>query len=106
MSKPTDEQIRAELATLKDYAPRIRQRNAFGDDNRTKIDAQIHFLSAYILNPYTDSGRYSPGEDGDNDELDIDEQFEVYNSVLDVDRWLKGEEPDTPSSGWEPLLVT
>lgn len=49
MKAPTDKQIKKELAELKRIAPLIRQRDAFGGDNRAKIDAQIWVLEEDCL---------------------------------------------------------
>ena len=43
-TKPTSEQIAAEIALLQAVHPKVPTHSFFGDDNRAAIDAQIRVL--------------------------------------------------------------
>lgn len=96
--KPTEEEIVAEIATLKDYAPRIRQKNMFGQSNREKIDAQIATLEAL---PKDLTSRYEPDETADEYE---ETDWEVFNESKDAFNWATQGMGDKPSDGWKDLL--
>lgn len=94
---PTNEEVQAELARLIDLAPRIRQRDAFGGDNRAKINAQI-----LVLKGTHDSDYFYPEDEEDNEFYD--EEFEVYMAAQDAEDWLDGV-GEGLADGWEPLVV-
>ena len=99
---PNDQQVAEELAKLKDLAPRIRQKSAFGNSNRDQIDAQIAILEGTPLSSYE-----VDETDEDLDESELDEQREIYNAANDAYEWLtKGKlcDGDTLSESWLPLV--
>ena len=97
--KPTQDQIDAEVAKLKEMKPHVRRFGGFGSDNHKAIEAQIDVLEndlteTQFLNKYFD-------------EDDID----IYDSASDAFQWKMGVERDTegddgyapPSYEWEFL---
>lgn len=92
MKDKTDKQIANELAALKDLAPRIRQRSAFGDDNRANIEAQIEVLEDFM----SESEIYDKEESGDWGQDTVSSAIEALN-------WMNGEEDEALSKGWEVL---
>lgn len=95
---PTKEQIEAEVAKLREMAPRIRQRSSFGDDNRAKIDAQIAILSGEKTLSYFEVDETCE----DFDESDS----EIFFEAKAAHDWMtEGRLEDGPlSAGWEKLL--
>lgn len=92
MKTPTTEEIATELAKLKDMAPRIRQRDTFGGNNRAGIDAQIRVFEERMS---TDA-IYDKWDDNPD----------ACDSAIEARQWLDGEAEDgAPSEGWAPLLV-
>lgn len=93
MKPPTLEEIAAELAALKDMAPRIRQRDAFGGDNRAGIDAQIRVIERGM----SESAIYDKWDDAN--------AGDVASSAIEARQWLDGEAEDgAPSEAWRGLL--
>lgn len=93
MKKPIREEITTELATLKDMAPRIRQRDAFGGDNRAGIDAQIRVLEKDM------------NESAIRDKWDGENDYDIESAAMEARQWLNGEAEDgAPSEGWKGLL--
>jgi len=76
---PTQEQIDAAVAHLKEVAPQIPQRDAFSGDNRQKIDLAIRTLET----------GYSLIEDWDDEQIDDD--YDLYRTGEDAADWLNGE---------------
>lgn len=96
--KPTDEEVKAEIARLKEMQPKVRHMDTFGGNNREKIDAQIDVLE----------------ESMDEDEIyerwgnddDPDENYDIISNARYALEWVDGESEDgePPSKGWEPLV--
>lgn len=93
MKTPTAKEIEKEIATLKDMAPRIRQEDAFGGDNRAKIEAQIEALDDLMSENECDDKEESGDWDSD-----------VASEARAAVQWMDGEE-DKPSDGWKSLLL-
>jgi len=89
MTKPTREEVQAEISKLKELAPVIRQVTMFGDDNRAAIEAGIVVLVRNLT------------------EDQIWDRFTVSHtrdSALCAWDWVNGGEMDgSPSTNWEPL---
>ena len=89
--KRTDEEIAAEIAKLHGLKDRIRQVSAFGDSNRTAIEAQIETLE----HEWDEDDVYTEfATDADN----------VLDSALEARKWADGDENGAPSTGWESLV--
>jgi hypothetical protein len=93
---PTDAEIEAAVAHLKEVAPLIPQRNAFGDDNRAKIDLAIETLEA----------GYSLVDEWSDEQIDDD--YDLYTAGEDAGNWLNGQYEiedgvDFPNS-WDSLV--
>lgn len=88
MSKPTTEEVKAEIEKLKALKDKVRPRTLFGDDNRAAVQAQID-----ALEDPTGEVDYGTEHEADN-----------YN---DAKEWLRrGDTGDgTPSSGWANLVT-
>lgn len=104
-TKPTREQIAAEIAALQGMLPKVRPFSFFGEDNRAAIGAQLEVLMRGLsFNQVYDRW----GEDTDAEELD-EEAFDqrLLDCALHAAQWLAGErcadEADTPSKSWEGL---
>lgn len=91
-SKPgpkTDEEIDAEIATLREMKPRVRHFTAFGDDNWKAIELQI-----FVLEERMDTDQ--AGDEYD----DADE----YSHATEAIQWMEGEIETAPSEGWKELV--
>lgn len=92
--KPTQEQITAEIAKLKDLAPRIRQHDAFGGNNRAKIDAEIRVLEKNMTHDQIDEHW---------DGMSHHER-DVNWDAHEARDWMDGEsEEESLAAGWEGL---
>lgn len=99
MKKPTDKQIAAEIAALKNMKPNVRRQSAFGDDHHAAIDAQIDVLE----NRLTDGkiyDRYEPTGDSDCDR-DDGRGDNVLSSAIDAQQWRDGDKAEKPSADWQ-----
>jgi hypothetical protein len=96
--KPTQEEISAEIARLKEMKPKVRRKTAFGDDNWEKIDAQIKVLEEGM----DEDAIYDEWSDPDDPEKNI----EIIHDACEAREWLEGEDtpPELPSKGWEHLV--
>jgi hypothetical protein len=100
-TKPTPDQVAAEIKLLAGLLPRVRPTTAFGDDNRTAIEAQIIVLTERMdLDDVYD--RF--GEDA----FLIDDGFDQYvlDSAMEAHDWLHGlraADEDSPAKSWEGL---
>lgn len=80
----TKEEIQAEIAKLTEMKPRVRQFSNFGDDNHKEIDEQLYVLRT---------------------DMDDDDALELEGAAYDAYQWKQGDEDESPSASWEPLLV-
>ena len=98
-TKPTSEQIAAEIALLKAVHPRVPTHSFFGDDNRAAIDAQIRVLQE----------RMSLDEVHDTfGELTADGDFSqnTLDCALTAHDWMQGllaDDESPPAFGWEGI---
>ncbi len=86
MSKPTSEEIKAEVANLEACKAWAPKRDLFGTDNHSKIKFQIDYLKGDL--------------DIDGEEWD-DLTDEEQSAVLDAQCWEDGDYEESPSSGWD-----
>jgi len=98
-TKPTPEQVAAEIARLKAVHPRVPTHSFFGDDNRAAIEAQIRVLEERMsLDEVHDTfGEMSAEGDFSQNTLDC---------ALTAHDWLQGISADdeaAPASGWEGI---
>ena len=98
-TKPTTEQIAAEIALLQAVHPKVPTHSFFGDDNRAAIDAQIRVLQE----------RMSLDEVHDTfGELTADGDFSqnTLDCALTAHDWLNGDlaaDEASPAFGWEGI---
>jgi len=94
MSRPTQKQIKEEIAKLREMKPTVLQFSKFGDDHHAGIEAQIEVLENDM-------------DDTDIDEKEDEEDWtsgEVENARQACD-WLNGVSQDgPPSEGWKTLV--
>lgn len=100
--KPTDEQVKTEIATLKEIKPRVRKTSAFGDNHHDSIDAQIEVLEKRLSSDKI----YDKFEETGDSEVDADEGRgeNVISCALDALYWRDGENEEAPSVGWKSLM--
>jgi hypothetical protein len=91
----TPDEIKAEVAKLREMKPRVRHRTSFGDDNWAAIDAQIKVLEEGM----DEDEIYDEWPEGERDMHERD-------SALEALAWKNGEETEdeTPSAGWQSLV--
>jgi hypothetical protein len=95
-TKPSVELVQKEIAELKRLAPIIRQRTAFGDSNRAKIDAEIRVLEKNMT-----QDQIEEHWDGDSES-----ERALFWSAFEAREWLDGDsEEETLSESWLPLVV-
>lgn len=92
MKAPSQKQIDAEIARLKEMKPNVRETSAFGNNHHDAIDAQLRVLQGEVA------------------EDDFDEEFEeAEDNVRDGAQraldWMNGIDPNAPSSEWKELLI-
>ena len=98
-TKPTSEQIAAEIALLQAVHPKVPTHSFFGDDNRAAIDAQIRVLQE----------RMSLDEVHDTfGELTADGDFSqnTLDCALTAHDWLNGDlaaDEASPAFGWDGI---
>ncbi len=98
-TKPTSEQIAAEIALLQAVHPKVPTHSFFGDDNRAAIDAQIRVLQERMS---LDEVHHTFGEltaDGDFSQNTLD-------GALTAHDWLNGglaADEASPAFGWEGI---
>lgn len=93
MKAPTEAQIKAEAIKLTKMRPKVRHFTAFGDNNRDAIEAQIAVLDGNLTIDEIEDKK----EEGDWSE-------NQRESATYARYWMDGDEPDSPSSGWAPLV--
>lgn len=93
MSRPTREEIEAEIEALEEIKPKVPESSHFGDDNWASIDAQIEVLRGEI-----DENDFEIFvDDGDWSEHIRDEAQYAYD-------WMTGYTTDPPpSEGWQAI---
>jgi hypothetical protein len=96
--KPTEDEVKTEIARLKEMKPKVRRKTAFGDDNWEKIDAQIR-----VLEESMDEDEIYAAWSDDNDP---EHNQDLIHNALDARQWMEGDvdEPELPSKGWENLV--
>lgn len=96
MSKrKTQEQIDAEVAALVAVKPKVRETNAFGDDNHAAIDAQL----AVLRERMSHDDVYDAYGDEDSEEFDQ----HTLDAALSAHDWMVGTlaaDEGSPSEGW------
>lgn len=95
-TKPTPEQVAAEIEQLKALLPRVRPTSMFGDDNSAAIRAQIDVLAA-AMSLHGVTSRFG-GDD--------DDQYQLC-SALSAHDWLHGilaADELSPAKSWEGLV--
>jgi len=93
---PEPEKVASEIEKLKEMAPKIRQTDAFGGDNRAKIDAQIQVLEEEM----DEDDIY----DEWNDDEDPDSTYDIVSCARDAMEWRDGDRKESPSSEWKNLV--
>jgi hypothetical protein len=89
----TSEEVKAEVAKLREMKPNIRHRTSFGDDNWAAIDAQIKVLE----------------EGMDEDEIwdewpEDEEDMHERDSAREALAWNNGDkDSEAPSDTWRSL---
>lgn len=94
------EAIRIEIAALKALKPNVRSHNAFGDDHRDAIDAQISVLE----NRMTGDKIYDTWGDENSEEF----AQNVLDAAIEARDWMTGElaeDEGKPSDAWAELVV-
>jgi len=92
MSRPTREEIDAEIEALEALKPRIPARTFFGDDNHAAIDAQIAVLR----------GEVDEDETFDNEESGEWSEH-TGTSARDACSWMDGDSETSPSEDWATI---
>jgi hypothetical protein len=93
--RPTPEQVAAEIARLKELAPKVREFNFFNESNREAIETQILVLERrYSEDSVYDYYGDDTQEDFSQRDLDV---------ALDAAQWLAGDTAELPSEGWKDL---
>ena len=124
-SKPkTRKQIDAEIAKLKEYRPKVRRYDFFGEDNWAKIDMEIRVLEGGMdedavhdfLDREMEIRVLEGGMDEDavydflDRELDAEaiaanQRAELDSIAYDAIQWRDGEDvEESPAEGWEGLI--
>lgn len=96
MEKPTDKQIADEIAALNALKTTVPKITMFGDNNHERIDAQIEVLEKRMTEKQVEQRFYidettEDYQDGDND---------LWSNAGEAQRWMMGEEDESPSTGW------
>ena len=96
------EQVEQELAKLREMKPKVRRRTMFGDNNHEAIEAQIEVLDEDL----TDDDVYDRliTEDEETGDTEGEWTQHVVDAALRVIQWRDGEEEESPSKSWEPLV--
>lgn len=97
ITRPTPEQITAEVERLRSVKPRVARHSFFGDDNHDAIDAQIRVLEEAMSH---DDVHNRFGENS----LEFTEN--VLESALMAHDWMTGElasDESSPAAGWEVI---
>lgn len=98
--KPTTKQIDAEVEKLKEMRSKIPPRNFFGENNLLKIDAEIEALEKRMDEQQV-YDRFGADETADEfQESDLEPQHSAIYAI----QWMNGEEKESPSDGWKPLI--
>lgn len=87
----TSEEIKAEVAKLREMKPWIPHHTMFGNDNYEKIEAQI--LALETMDDEADAEIEWPDED----------QYEVLSDAQYAIRWKDGGESEPPSQNWASI---
>lgn len=94
MKKPTKQEVAAEIKWLIKNKKRIPERTFFGDSNHDDIEAQIRALEEEMTeNDAEDAWPW-----------DGNEENRLQTAALDAIHWRDGEEKESPSEGWKPLI--
>ena len=93
--KPTPEEIKKELAVLKELKPNIRQFTAFGEDNRAAMEAQIVVLEKNLT------------EDQIDKRFTADADYSISSEAHAARDWLDGcyDGEEALSKDWEVLRI-
>jgi len=97
-TKPTGDQINAEIATLREVKPHIPKRNRLGEENRNGIEAQIHVLEAAL----TVSQVHDCYGEANTDADDFCEHALMV--ALAAANWRAGDTGESPATGWQEYL--
>lgn len=89
--KPTPEEIKAEIAKLREMKPTVLRKSAFGDNHHDAIDAQIEVLEEDLI------------LDTIYERFD-DEKSNVLDSAVEANDWREGDIHESPSSNWQSLV--
>ena len=86
---------KAEIKALEDIKPKVRKMSGFGDDNHSKIDAEIAVLKE-DLDEDAIYDRWPADDEGGDNPAELD-------SALGARRWMDGEEDTGLAESWEPV---
>ncbi len=96
MSKrKTEDQINAEISALVALKPKVRECNAFGDDNHEAIDAQL----AVLRERMSSDDVYDAYGDEDADDF----VQHTFDAALNACDWMMGmlaSDEDSPAASW------
>ncbi len=90
----TAEEIKAEVAALREIKPNTKRASIFGDNHHDAIDAQVETLERRLTETVIDNRR---GEEWKDNEAD---------AALDALRWMGGEDLEDgpgPAATWKEL---
>jgi hypothetical protein len=99
MTKPTDKQIKTEIAKLEKMKPRVRHYSGFGDDHHAAIDAQLEVLKDNLSDEEIEWRMDS--------DMTAEEELWKENqrdAALEARNWLEGEEKISPTKNWASLV--
>jgi hypothetical protein len=99
--KPTQKQIKSEIAALNKIRTQVPAANAFGDSIPDAIDAQIDVLKHDLSEECIDQRSQCDEDEGDDDSLWCEHEM---NAAMDARRWMDGDDNVAPSVSWKPLI--
>lgn len=102
MKAPTDNQIRKEIAKLREIKPDIRETSAFGDNHHDSIDAQIE-----VLEDILGASEFTLDESALCDYAEEQGWADnVRDGAIGAHQWATGNSEDgKPSDNWKPLVI-
>ncbi len=113
-TRPTNDQIIAEITELKRLAPLIPAQTAFGDSNEEAIRAEIAALErlwdeddahdAYPTDADAVKDQLDPDMDDDEADRIAAENQHALDAAVNAIYWRMGDSTDVPSAGWRGLV--
>lgn len=109
--KPTEADIKVEVARLREMLPFIRPTSLFGDDNVQSLNDQI-----WVLDQRADNDEIYERFDLVNEDQEPDEDERAFineadkrsmeraDNAMEARRWMDGDVSDRPSANWYGLI--